>query len=176
MASLARQRPPSPAVVAATTATNGGGRARQIDAVRAALSVPPTSVLREWRPLPVSVCLPPLPAVIAAAAATDGGGRARQIVAVRRRPRRPAAALAVPSTSLRPWRSDIPPPFPVGGRDTCGGIPTDERKGRKSLFLFTAQLLRKTNLAEIFSEARSGTIARKNKKRITAGTHCQFPI
>jgi len=35
---------------------------------------------------------------------------------------------------------------------------------------FTAQLLRKTNLAEIFSEARSGTIAHKNQKRITAGT------
>ena len=30
--------------------------------------------------------------------------------------------------------------------------------------------LRKTNLAEIFSEARSGTIAHKNKKRITAVT------
>jgi hypothetical protein len=72
---------------------------------------------------------------------------------------------------LRPWRSDIPPPFPVGAGDTCGGIPTDERKGRKSLFLFTAQLLRKTNLAEIFSEARSGTIAHKNQKRITAATH-----
>jgi hypothetical protein len=38
-----------------------------------------------------------------------------------------------------------------------------KRKGRKSLFLFTAQLLRKMNLAEIFSEARSGTIAHKNK-------------
>ncbi len=35
-----------------------------------------------------------------------------------------------------------------------------------------AQLLRKTNLADIFSEARSGTIAHKNKKRITAVTHC----
>ena len=34
-----------------------------------------------------------------------------------------------------------------------------------------AQLLRKTNLAEIFIEASSGTIAHKNKKRITAGTH-----
>ncbi len=36
--------------------------------------------------------------------------------------------------------------------------------------LFTAQLLRKTNLAEIFSESRSGgTIAHNNEKRITAG-------
>jgi len=48
--------------------------------------------------LPVSVHRPPLPAVVASAAATDGGGRARQIVAVHRCPRRPAAALTVPST------------------------------------------------------------------------------
>ena len=41
------------------------------------------------------------------------------------------AALAVPSSW--PWRHDIPPPFPVGGGDTCGGIPTDERKGRKGV-------------------------------------------
>jgi hypothetical protein len=45
-----------------------------------------------------------------------------------------------------------------------------KRKGRKSQFLFTAQLLRKTNLAEIFSKARSGTITHKNKKRFTAAT------
>ena len=44
---------------------------------------------------------PPLPAVVVvAAAATNGRGRARQIVAVRRRPCRPAAALAVPLTSI----------------------------------------------------------------------------
>jgi hypothetical protein len=30
--------------------------------------------------------------------------------------------------------------------------------------LFTAQILRKTNLTEIISEARSGTIAHKNQK------------
>jgi len=53
---------------------------------------------------------------------------------------------------------------------TCGGIHSEKRKGRKSQFLFMAQLSRKTNLAEIFSEARSGTIARTNKKRITAVT------
>jgi len=41
---------------------------------------------------------PPTPAV-ATATATTGCRRARQIVAVRRRPRRPATALAVPSTS-----------------------------------------------------------------------------
>ena len=59
MASLAHQRPPSPAVVTAATATNGGGRAQQIVAVRhrprrpataLALAVPSTSVLRTWRP------------------------------------------------------------------------------------------------------------------------------
>jgi hypothetical protein len=62
---------------------------------------------------------PPSPAVVVAATATDGGGRARQIVADRRRPHRPAAALTVPSTSvLRPWRSDIPSPFPVGAGET----------------------------------------------------------
>jgi len=32
------------------------------------------------------------------------------------------------------------------------------------------RVLRKTNLAKIFSEARSGMIAHKNKKRIAAGT------
>jgi len=78
----------------------------------------------------------------------------------RHRPRRPVNLV------LWPWRSDIPPPFPVGAGDTCGGIPTDERNGRNSLFLFTAQLFRKMNLAEIFSEARSGTIAHQNKKEL----------
>jgi hypothetical protein len=41
-----------------------------------------------------------LPAIIVTAAATNGGGRARQIVTVRCHPCRPAAALAVPSTSV----------------------------------------------------------------------------
>jgi hypothetical protein len=50
---------------------------------------------------------------------------------------------------------------------TCGGIHSEKRKGRKSQFLFTAQLLRQMNLAEIFSESRSGTIAHKNKTRFT---------
>jgi hypothetical protein len=54
---------------------------------------------------------------------------------------------------------------------TCGGIHSEERKGRKSLFLFTAQLLRKTNLDPILSKSRSETIAHKNKKRTMAGTH-----
>jgi hypothetical protein len=55
---------------------------------------------------------------------------------------------------------------------TCGGIHSEKRKGRKSQFLFMAQLLRKTNLAEIFSEARSGTIAHKTKKNY--GSHPMF--
>jgi hypothetical protein len=59
------------------------------------------------------------------------------------------------------------PPFPVSLAEES---IQKKRKGRKSQFLFTAQLLRKTNLAEIFSESRSGTIAHKNKKRITAVT------
>ena len=42
----------------------------------------------------------PLPAIVLAAAATNGSGHARQIVDVRRRPCHPAAALAVPSTSV----------------------------------------------------------------------------
>jgi len=106
MVSLAHQRPPLPAIAAVTTATGGGGRARQIVAVRrrpchpaAALTVLSTSVLQPWRPLPISIHRPPSPAIVAAAAATDGGGHARQIVAVHRHPRRPAAALAVLSAS-----------------------------------------------------------------------------
>jgi hypothetical protein len=42
--------------------------------------------------------------------------------------------------------------------------PSRKRKGRKSKFLFTAQLLRKTNLENIFSDSRSVRIAHKNKK------------
>jgi hypothetical protein len=49
--------------------------------------------------------------------------------------------------------------------------PLRRKKRHKSLFLFTAQLLRKTNLDPIFSKSRSGMIAHKNKNRITAGTH-----
>jgi hypothetical protein len=65
----------------------------------------------------------------------------------------------------------IVPIFQSGS--TCKGIKSEERKGRKILFLFIIlrqQLLRKTNLDPIFSESRFGTIANKNKKRITAGT------
>ena len=59
---------------------------------------------------------------------------------------------------------------------TCGGIHSEKRKGRKSQFLFTAQLLRKTNLAEIFSEARSGTIAHKTKKELRQSPNVSLPM
>jgi hypothetical protein len=48
---------------------------------------------------------------------------------------------------------------------TCGGIHSEKRKGRKSQFLYTAHL-RKTNLAEIFSEARSERSLTKTKKEL----------
>jgi len=80
------------------TEADGDDLSPRHPAAALALAVPSTSVLPPWCPLPVSVRRPPSPAVVAAAA-TDGGGRARQILAVHRRPRRPAAALAVPSTS-----------------------------------------------------------------------------
>jgi hypothetical protein len=46
-----------------------------------------------------------------------------------------------------------------------------KEKAEKVYFYLWQQLLRKTNLDPIFSESRFGTIAHKNKKRITAGTH-----
>jgi hypothetical protein len=54
---------------------------------------------------------------------------------------------------------------------TYGGIRSEEEKGRKSLFLFTAQEIVKANLDQVLSKSRSGMIAHKNKKRITAVTH-----
>ncbi len=59
-----------------------------------------------------------------------------------------------------------------------GGIDREERKHRKVLFLFKArQQIEKTNLDRAFAESRSGMIAHKNQKRITAGTHYEttFP-
>jgi hypothetical protein len=49
---------------------------------------------------------------------------------------------------------------------TYGGIHSEEKKGRKILFLFTAQQIEKANLDQVFSESRSGTIAHKNKKEL----------
>jgi hypothetical protein len=87
------------------------------------------------------------------------------------------SASAIWST-LRPWRCDICLKFsstsPISSLEALVEESNQKkRKGRKSQFLFTAQLLRKTNLAETFSKSRSGTIAHKNKKRITAVTHWQ---
>ena len=76
---------------------------------------------------------------------------------------------------MRPWCCNIwrclaaRPPFPVSLAEES---IKNKRKGRKSLSLFTAQHLIKTNLAEIFSEARSGTIAHKNKTK----NYCSHPL
>ena len=43
-------------------------------------------------------------------------------------------------------------------------IKKKKKRQKKAIFIYG-------NLAEIFSEARSGTIAHKNKKNITAVTH-----
>jgi hypothetical protein len=53
---------------------------------------------------------------------------------------------------------------------TCGGIHSEKRKGRKSKFLFTAQLLGKWNLFRDFQRVQIYSIAHKKQKRITAGT------
>jgi hypothetical protein len=50
--------------------------------------------------------------------------------------------------------------------DTCGGIPADERKGRKKLFLFTAHLLEKGIYSEIFSESKFILSLTKTKKEL----------
>jgi hypothetical protein len=60
--------------------------------------------------------------------------------------------------------------FHESGSTTCGGIHS-EKKGRKSQFLFTAQLLGKWNLFRDFQRVQIYSIAHKNQKRITAGTH-----
>jgi len=86
--------------------------------------------------------------VVAPAAATDGGGRTRQFVAVHRRPRRPVNLV------LRPWRSDIPPPFQVGAGDTCGGIHSEKRKGRKSLFLIYGTTFKKNESGRDFQRGQ----------------------
>ena len=50
---------------------------------------------------------------------------------------------------------------------TCGGIHPEKRKGRKSTFLFTAQLLGKWNLFQDFQRVQIYSIAHKKQKRIT---------
>jgi hypothetical protein len=48
--------------------------------------------------------------------------------------------------------------------------PYRKKKGRKSQFLFTAQLLRKNNFSANYQRGKIWKIAHKNKKRITAVT------
>jgi hypothetical protein len=46
-----------------------------------------------------------------------------------------------------------------------------KKKAEKVYFYLRHNKLKKANLDQIFSESRSGMIAHKNKKRITAATH-----
>jgi hypothetical protein len=46
-----------------------------------------------------------------------------------------------------------------------------KKKSAKVYFYLRHNKLKKANLDQVFSESRSGTIAHKNKKRITAVTH-----
>jgi hypothetical protein len=50
--------------------------------------------------------------------------------------------------------------------------PFRKKKAEKVYFYLRHNKLKKANLDRVFSESRSGTIAHKNKKRITAVTHC----
>jgi hypothetical protein len=52
-------------------------------------------------------------------------------------------------------------------------VESIEKKGNteSSIFLFKAQQIEKANLDRAFGEFRSGMIAHKKQKRITAGTH-----
>jgi hypothetical protein len=61
--------------------------------------------------------------------------------------------------------NDSKPPLP----DSVG-IHSEKRKGRKSKFLFTAQLLGKWNLFRDFQQVQIYSIAHKKQKRLTAGT------
>jgi hypothetical protein len=108
-------------------------------------------------------------AAVALAAATSVAGEAPAATSA-------AAAAAVAAAEAKipnGERCDHRRHFPESG-STCEGIHSEKIIGRKSKFLFTAQLLRNLDLADIFSDSRSGTIAHKNKKRITAVTQYDF--
>jgi hypothetical protein len=130
---------------------------------------------------------PPLPAVVVTAAATDGSRRAQQIIAVRRRPHRPTATLAVPSTSVIQHRHNhcshqalfaAAAAAATKSRAFLGEVHvhvqrnhlTSKKRSRRVLNLFTAQLLGKWNLFRDFQQVQIYSIAHKNQKRITAGT------
>jgi hypothetical protein len=114
--------------------------------------------LARQRP-PSAVRRPPSPAVVAAAAATDGGGRARQIVAVRRRPHRPINLHCGHGVPI------FIPLFQLELERLVEESIQKKRKGRKSQFLFTAQLLGKWNLFRDFQRVQIYSIAHKKQKR-----------
>ncbi len=70
------------------------------------------------------------------------------------------------------WRT-MQPLSPFSSLEALAKESTQKKeKAQKVYFNLRQQLLRNTNLDPIFSKSRSGTIANKNKKRITAITHC----
>ena len=75
---------------------------------------------------------------------------------------------------LRPWRSDIPPPFPVGSWETLAeeSLQTKE-KAEKSIFIYGTSF-GKGNLFRDFQRVQIYSIAHKNQKRITAGNHSKL--
>ena len=170
--SLARQRLPLPAI-----------------AVAAGTYPLPVSVLAchccrvDSRPLPVSVrpCLPLL-LLLPPPTAADAPGRSLPS----------AAALAVlppPSPSLQPPSSSaatiivatkpsLPPPPPPNlvlfGQSTFSRTEESyhqEVRSKRVLNLFMAQLLGKWNLFRDFQQVQIYSIAHKNQKRTTTGTH-----
>ncbi len=80
-----------------------------------------------------------------------------------------AAAAAAEAKIPNGERYDHCPHFPESG-STCKGIHSKEKKAEKVYFYLRHKNCNIANLAPIFSDARSGTIANKNQKRITAGT------
>jgi hypothetical protein len=70
------------------------------------------------------------------------------------------------------WRT-MQPLSPFSTLEALAKESTQKKeKAEKFYFYLRQQLLRKMNLDPIFSESIFGTIANKNKKRITAGTQC----
>ena len=51
-----------------------------------------------------------------------------------------------------------------------------QKKNKKAQFYLRHKYSKEANLEQLFSESRSGTIASKNQKRITAGTHYQVKM
>jgi len=141
------------------------------------------------RPLPVSV---PLPAVVIALvpcpSASPSVRRRLPLSSLPPPPPSPSRRRLRHPVNLRrpaPSQSLLPPSrlrrrrrrrrqSLLFGRSTSSHTEEsiwNKVKAEKVYFYIYGTTFRKTNLAEIFSEARSGTIAHKNKKRITAGTH-----